>query len=216
MLSSEADLQVVGETDNGRRAVEACDSLSPDLVLMDVRMPEMDGLRATRIIKERQPAVSVLIVTAYQDPDFMLEAVRAGAAGYVLKEAPRDQLLAAVRTTLSGKHVLDQDLAMKLLMRLSRQVEPGAALDHPPVSAGDGAGALVRTPEALAGLLSNREIETLCLIASGKTNRQIASELMLSLSTVKTYVQRIIEKLGVSDRTQASVKALRFGLVPDK
>ena len=211
MLSCEANLQVVGEAQNGREAVEMCCLLSPDLILMDVRMPEMDGLQATRIIKEKQPSVSVLIVTTYQDPDYLLEAVRAGAAGYVLKEAPRYQLLAAVRGTLSGEPVLNEHLAMKLLLRLSREVESESVLGQHEVRESFG-----QIPETLTRRLSSREIETLRLIASGKTNRQIAHELMVSLSTVKTYVQRIIKKLGVTDRTQASVKALDLGLLSDR
>ena len=210
MLSGEADLEVVGEAENGNRAIELCCSLSPELVLMDVRMPEMDGLEATRKIKEAHPEVSVLMVTTHQDPDYLLEAVRSGAAGYVLKEATQPELLSAVRRTLTGESALNQELAMRLISSLSGETACGTE------RASEAAGGGSRVPETLAGILSVREREALRLIASGKTNRQIAKELMVSLSTVKTHVQRIIKKLGVSDRTQASVKALEMGLLPSE
>ena len=211
MLAGAEDLEVAGEAENGRVALEMCRSLTPDLVLMDVRMPEMDGLEATRRIKEAQPRVIVLMVTTHQDPDYLLEAVRSGAAGYVLKEATKAQLLSAVRRVLAGENALNQELAMRLIARVSE--EPGRGRELPLGRAGLATRAPDTVPEALAGILSAREIEALRLIASGKTNRQIAKELMVSLSTVKTHVQRIIKKLGVSDRTQASVKALEMGLL---
>ncbi len=214
MLAGEPDLKVVGEAENGREAVEMCRYLTPDMVLMDVRMPEMDGLEATKRIKESQPRMIVLMVTTHQDPDYLLEAVRSGAAGYVLKEATKPQLLSAVRRVLSGENALNQELAMKLIARISG--EPGRGREHPFEPTGGKPGAPERVLEALAGILSARETEALRLIASGKTNRQIAQELMVSLSTVKTHVQRIIKKLGVSDRTQASVKALEMGLLPSR
>jgi two-component system, NarL family, response regulator LiaR len=192
VLSGEPDLEVVGEAENGKRALELCRSLSPELVLMDVRMPEMDGLEATRKIKEAQPEVMVLMVTTHQDPDYLLEAVRSGAAGYILKEATQPELLSAVRRTLSGESALNQDLAMRLITRLSG--EPSRDRERTSEAAGGGSQVPERVPEALAGILSVRETEALRLIASGKTNRQIAQELMVSLSTVKTYVQRIINK----------------------
>jgi DNA-binding NarL/FixJ family response regulator len=213
MLASAEDLEVVGEAENGRVALEMCRSLTPDLVLMDVRMPEMDGLEATKRIKEVQPTVGVLMVTTHQDPDYLLEAVRSGAAGYVLKESSQPQLLSAVRRVLSGENALNQELAMKLIARITEE-EPGRRrerLSEP--SGGGGIKVRERGPEALAGILSDRETEALRLIASGKTNRQIAQELFVSRSTVKTHVQRIIKKLGVSDRTQASVKAIEMGLL---
>lgn len=213
MLSGSPDLEVVGEAENGREAVELCRSLEPDLVLMDIRMPEMDGLEATKAIKEAQPEISILMVTTHREPDYLLEAVRSGAAGYVLKESSAQELLDAVRRVLSGEPTLDHGLAMRLLERLPEEPEQNTGHDQQQTSEHhkgnpQGSGSMV-----VASVLSEREIEALRLIALGKTNRQIAQDLMISLSSVKTYVQRIIKKLGVSDRTQASVKAIELGLL---
>src|SRR5919199_5729202 len=141
MLSDEPDLAVVGEARDGREAVELCRELRPDLVLMDVRMPEMDGLEATRAIKEELPQTSVLVVTTYDNPDYLYEAVEAGAAGYVLKDAPKNQLLGAVRRTLNGESPVNQELAMRLISRFSREGrEPGesAGRTAPPRRGGGG------------------------------------------------------------------------------
>lgn len=209
MLSNDPKLEVVGEAENGEEAVELCRSLEPDLVLMDVRMPEMDGLEATKVIKEAQPGVSVLMVTTHREPDYLLEAVRSGAAGYVLKESTAQELLEAVKRVLDGEPTLDHGLAMSLLERLPE--EPGESVRQEPAFVPESkqdVGA-----ERIENILSEREIEALRLIAAGNTNRQIAQELNISLSSVKTYVQRIIKKLGVSDRTQATVKAIELGLL---
>ncbi len=196
VLSREPDIEVVGEAANGREAVEVCRSSGPDLVVMDVQMPEMDGLAATREIKAEMPAVAVLVLTAHDDPDYLLEAVRAGAAGFVLKHNALLRVAELIRTVLVGDPPLDQGLAMRLLRRLSYMQGPteyGAA-------------------EAGARHLTGREREVLGYLARGCTNGQIAEELVLSVGTVKTHVHRIISKLGVSDRTQAAVFAIRTGL----
>ncbi len=206
MLDREEDLEVVGEAANGREAVELCRRLHPELVLMDVRMPEMDGLEATREIKVESPTTSVLVVTTYDNPDYLFEAVEAGAAGYVLKDAPKSQLLDAVRRTLGGESPLNQELAMQLISRFTREAsKPNESPPAGPQRRGAGAPAL----EAL----TPRELEVLGLLAQGKSNPQIAQELVISRLTAKTHVERIIRKLGVSDRTQAALRAIELGLV---
>jgi DNA-binding NarL/FixJ family response regulator len=208
MLDREPDLEVVGEARNGREAVELCRKLSPDLVLMDVRMPEMDGIEATRRIKDELPTISVLVVTTYDNPDYLFEAVEAGAAGYVLKDAPKPQLLSAVRRTLNGESPLNQELAMQLIARFSRQTRE---LREPAASP---APSQPRSADAPAfEALTPRELEVLGLLAQGKSNPQIAQELVISKATAKTHVERIIGKLGVSDRTQAALRAIELGLV---
>ena len=206
MLTNKPDLLVAGEATNGREAVELCRRLRPDLVLMDVQMPEMDGLAATRAIKKEHPGVIVLMITAFEDPNYLLDAIKAGAAGYVLKHETPQQLLGAVRGVLSGESSLNQELAMRLLRRLADEERTHS---QPPSTR--------KRREPIPGSLTPREVEVLTLLALGKTNRQIAGELHLSLSTVKGYLERLISKLGVSDRTQAAVKAVELGLIdPDR
>lgn len=212
MLSDDPELEVAGEAENGKEAVELCRTLEPDLILMDVRMPEMDGLEATKVIKEAQPGVSVLMVTTHREPDYLLEAVRSGAAGYVLKESSVQELLDAVKRVLDGEPTLDHGLAMRLLERLPGDTAPNTGRHQGPTSESK---QQVCDSRRVKNILSEREIDALRLIARGKTNRQIAQDLMISLSSVKTYVQRIIKKLDVSDRTQATVRAIELGLLPE-
>jgi DNA-binding NarL/FixJ family response regulator len=207
MLGYQAGLEVVGEASNGREAVELCRRLDPDLVLMDVRMPEMDGLEATRTIKAEQPSVSVLVITTYENPDYLLEAIKAGAAGYILKDAPNRQLTNAIRRALEGESPLNQELATQLIRRLASET-PQPEL--PPPAAKSGAAPAPPLPEDL----TPREVEVLGLVARGKTNQEIAGRLFISRATAKVHVRRIIAKLGVSDRTQAVVRALELGLAP--
>ena len=164
---------------------------------MDIRMPNMDGLAATRAIKRRQPGISVLMVTMQEDSDYLLEALKAGAAGYVLKGASSDELVSAVLRVLSGDSPLDSDVAARLLRRLVDERPPE---NRPP-------------PAPLAEPLTPRELEVLGHLAQGHTNRKIAEILTLSPGTVKRHVEHIIAKMGVSDRTQAAVKAYELGLI---
>ena len=202
VLEGEEGIEVVGEAADGREALRACAELSPDLVLMDVRMPGMDGLEATRQIKARMPGVAVVMVTMHENPDYLLEAVRAGAAGYVLKEASGERIAGAVRRTLGGDSALEEGLAMRLLGRLAAAAAPQG---EGPVRAGEPSGAL---PEGI----TPREAEVLGLMARGFTNPQIGEELGITRGTAKVHVQNIIAKLGVSDRTQAAVRAVELGL----
>ena len=206
MLSYEEDLEVVGEAANGREAVKLCQRLNPDLVLMDVRMPEMDGLEATRAIKAEQPSVSVLVVTTYENPDYLLEAIKAGAAGYILKDATNRQLTDAMRRALEGESPINQELASQLIGRLASET-PQPAEPSPAAERGTSP-----TPPLLEEL-TPREAEVLELMVQGKTNQAIAEILFISRATAKVHVRRIIAKLEVSDRTQAVVRAFELGVV---
>lgn len=197
MLSGEPDLEVVGEAENGERAVKLSERLMPDLVLMDVRMPGMDGIAATAAIKRFSPGTSVLMVTLYLDHDYLFQAIKAGAAGYVLKDATRRELLTSVRRVLEGETALDSALAMKLLSRLSREKEERVAQSIDP--------------------LTPRELQVLRLVVEGQTNHEIAGALSIGSGTVKSHVEHIIAKLGAADRTQAAVRAVQLGLLrPDR
>ncbi len=203
LLSLLPNLEVVGEASNGREALELCRTLRPDLVLMDVRMPEMDGLQATRAIKREHPEIAILMVTMYENPDYLLEALDAGAAGYVLKDAPADRLIDAIHRTLNGESPLNQELAAQLLRRLAEERKQDVPERRKP-----------RKP--LREPLTPREEEVLQHLASGQTNKEIAQTLVISRGTAKVHVERIIRKLGVSDRTQAAVRAIELGLVTPK
>ena len=202
VLEGEPDLTVVGEASNGREAVEVSRKVRPDLVLMDVRMPEMDGLAATRAIKEELPQTSVVMVTMHESPDYLLEAIKAGAAGYILKDAAGERLVEAVRRTLEGDAPLSEGLAMQLLQRLASEDGQISQL-QPEVK---------QQPAPMPEGLTPRETEVLKLLAQGRTNPQIAEVLAISKGTVKIHVQNIIAKLGVSGRTQAAVRAIQLGL----
>jgi DNA-binding NarL/FixJ family response regulator len=174
---------------------------------MDVRMPGMDGLEATREIKQRHPQTIVLMVTMHENPDYLVEAVRAGAAGYVLKGSPNSEIMGSVRRALEGEFPLNEDLAMHVIHNLvgSGGARGAGPPPHPRPR---------ESPEGpLPRPLTQRELEVLGLLARGKTNQEIAQSLGLSALTVKTHVQRIIAKLRVSDRTQAAVRAVELGLL---
>ncbi len=238
MLAGEDGLEVIAEANDGQQALTLCRELKPDLVLMDVRMPVMDGLQATRKIKQEMPKTSVMMVTMHENPDYLFEAVKAGAAGYVLKDASGERLLSAVRRTLEGESPLNQELAMRLLVRLARERgdsseegsrEEGEPLASHPVAtgpeasqheashleahqAGSGKFRQPRRTEQMESL-TPREVEVLKLLSQGQTNPQIAQNLLVSRGTVKIHVQHIISKLGVSDRTQAAVRAIEVGIL---
>jgi NarL family two-component system response regulator LiaR len=200
VLEGEPDIEVVGEAEDGGEALEVCRRVHPDLILMDVRMPNMDGLAATRAIKDEMPTTSVVMVTMHENPDYLLEAIRAGAAGYILKDASAERLVEAVRRTLDGESPLNQELAMRLLTRMAS--EGGSSTGtHREERQGP-------MPEGI----TPREAEVLQHLAQGRTNPQIAENLEVSRGTVKIHVQNIIAKLGVSDRTQAAVRAIELGL----
>jgi DNA-binding NarL/FixJ family response regulator len=191
MLTGQPDLEVVGEAATGQQAVAMCRRLRPDIALMDVRMPELDGLAATRQIKLESPTTAVVMVTMHENPEYLLEALRAGAAGYVLKDATHEEVLKTVRRVLRGEALLTPEVASRLLVRLVRDARPQARE---------------------TAHLTSREQVVLRLVAQGWTNREIAAELNLSTGTVKVHVERILQKLGVSHRTQAAVRAVEMGI----
>lgn len=190
ILSGTPELEIVGEARNGREAIASARELLPDVVLMDVRMPDMDGLEATRRIKAERPRTAVVIVTNHENPSYLREAVDAGAAGYLLKDVSRELLVGAVLEVASGGSVIEKQALRGVL----RDVSTGAV-----------------APEA-ARSLTRRELETLAHLAEGLSNREIAERLVLSPETVKSHVAAILDKLDVSDRTQAAVYAVRHGL----
>jgi DNA-binding NarL/FixJ family response regulator len=215
MLASEDDLEVVGEAQDGEEAIALSRELLPDLVLMDLSMPEMDGIEATRAIKAEFPRTSVLVLTPHADQEMLLEAIRAGAAGYVLKGVGPKELVGVVRATLGGESPVDQELVMQLVRRMEeeqrlvrRLTEASTQPVYPLLEPSAG-----RWEKPPPGLLTPSELEVLRLLLAGNTNRQIAQGLHLSLSTVKRYLERIISKLEVCDRTQLTVKAVELGLV---
>ena len=194
IFQSETAFMIVGEASNGRQAIEMVSHRQPDLILMDVQMPEMDGLAATRAIKSRNPEVCVIIVSMHENPEYLLEALRVGAAGYILKDITRTEMITSVVQTLRGESFLNGQLATKALQLLALDAGSKSKL------------------ALLPGQLTRREHEVLLQVITGKTNREIAAHLGISSGTVKMHVERIIAKLGVSDRTQAAVRAIELGL----
>ncbi len=196
VLESEPDLQVVGEAGDGEQAVREALLLRPDVVLMDVRMPRVDGLEATRrlLCGARHPP-RVLVLTTFDLDEYVYEALRAGASGFLLKDAPRRQLVQAVRSVVEGDRLLDPALTRRLIEQV---------LHRPPVRSG--------LPDALRPLTA-REVDVLRLVTEGLSNAEIAARLVLAETTVKTHVGSLLAKLGLRDRVQAVVLAYECGLV---
>jgi DNA-binding NarL/FixJ family response regulator len=191
LLKLEKDIEVVGTASDGSEAVESVDKSQPDLVLMDLKMPVMNGVEATRRIKTNHPDTKVLVLTTYDDDQWVFDAIRAGASGYLLKDTPRDELVTAIRGTVTGKSYVDPSVAGKLLdMASSHQTQP---------------------TDMITEKLTEREIQILQLVAKGLSNTAISERLFLSEGTVRNHVSSILAKLGVSDRTQAAVVAIQHG-----
>lgn len=207
-LHGSPGLEVVGEAEDGEDAVGLCRRLRPDLVLVDVRMPRMDGLEATRAIRREFPGIIVLVMTALEEPGYLAEAVRAGAAGYVLKTASGPQIVDAIRRVLDGEYALPQGVATQLLRRLLGNEAPKEEEERPAKRRQEEEGS-----HPLLETLTPKEREVLRLLVRGRSNREIARNLLVSTSTVKKHVHQIISKLGVSDRTQAVIKAIELGLI---
>ncbi len=186
MLAGQLDLEVAGEATTGREAVDLVRELHPDVVLMDLRMPEMDGVAAISEVKALQPEVHVLVLTTYDTDADILRAIEAGATGYLLKDAPREELFRAIRAAAQGEAVLAPGVAARLMDRMRAPAE-----------------------EALTA----REIEVLSLVAQGTSNKEIARQLHISEATVKTHLVHVYSKLGVADRTAAVTTALQRGIL---
>jgi DNA-binding NarL/FixJ family response regulator len=192
LLTLEKDFQVVGTAQDGAEAVELAAQKMPDLILMDLKMPGTNGIEATRQIRARFPEMKILVLTTYDDDEWVFDAIRAGASGYLLKDTPRQKIVEAIRGTMDGKAFVDPSIAGKLMNQVaSNQKQPTSLLVEK---------------------LTERELDVLRLIAKGFNNSDIAAQLHLSEGTVRNHVSAILEKLSVSDRTQAAVIAIQHGL----
>ncbi|HZG84301.1 response regulator transcription factor [Paenibacillus sp.] len=186
LLKTTDDLVVVGEASSGDEAVELAGALQPDVVLMDIRMPGLNGIEATRVIKERFPSIEVLMLTMFQDDQSVFTAMRAGAKGYVLKDADEAELLQSIRMVGGGGAVFSSDIAARMIHYFAAAPKPAVKADHPALSE-----------------LSKREMEILELIAEGQTNAQIAARLFISVKTVANNISNMLNKLQVADRNEA-------------
>jgi len=189
-LKTQKDINVVGEATNGREAVELTASLRPDIVLMDLVMPVMDGIQATKKIKEKYPKTEVLMLTSFSDRDHVIPAIEAGAAGYQLKDIEPDDLVASIRKIMRGENTLHPSATTQLMKVREPQIEPPHEL-YP---------------------LTPREQDVLSELSKGKSNKEIASSLYVTEKTVKTHISNIFSKLHVQDRTQAALYAVKHGL----
>ena len=190
MLSRETNIEVVGEAENGAQAIDKADKLKPDIVLMDLRMPEVDGVEAMQRIKEQHPEINFIVLTTYDNDEYIFKGIEAGARAYILKDSPREELFRAINAVYKGESLIEPAVAGRVLDKLVELSHQGSATD-----------------------LSRREIEVLELIARGTGNKLIADKLNISASTVKTHIQSIFQKLEVNDRTEAVTKALSKGII---
>jgi DNA-binding NarL/FixJ family response regulator len=193
ILGSNPDIEVVGVAHDGVEALELIPQACPEVVLMDLKMPQMNGIVATRKIRQQYPHIYVLVLTTYDDDEWLFDALRSGAAGYLLKDTPPTELIASIKGTAQGKTYLDPNVAGKVLLNYNHRV----ASQKPPSNF----------------QFSERERDVLKLLAEGLSNVDIAHQLYLTEGTVRNYTSDIFKKLGVSDRTQAAIAAIRYGLV---
>jgi DNA-binding NarL/FixJ family response regulator len=194
LLTADPELEVIGQAATGRQAIEQTRRLAPDVVLMDVRMPDLDGIAATRELAQETPAVRVLILTTFEQDNYIFGALRAGASGFLLKRARPEELLAAVHTVAAGEALLSPSVTRRVIDRMAQQPTPDLA------------------DQARLDLLTRREREVLERIARGLSNREIATALAVEESTIRTHVKRILMKLGLRDRVQAVIFAYEAGL----
>jgi DNA-binding NarL/FixJ family response regulator len=193
LLSGEPDIEVVAEAGNGLEAVDKAARFEPTVVLMDIRMPELDGLEATRRILAADASARILILTTFDLDEYVYEALRAGASGFVLKDDPPEQLLDAIRVVAGGEALLSPAITKRVIKQFTRIPRP--------------------SPQPALGELTERELDVFRLIARGRSNAEIARELFISDTTVKTHITHILQKLGLRDRVQAVVLAYETGVV---
>jgi DNA-binding NarL/FixJ family response regulator len=192
LLKLEKDVEVVGLAQDGAEAVELVNSKTPDLILMDLKMPGMNGVEATRQIRTRHPEIKVLVLTTYDDDEWVFDAIRAGASGYLLKDTPREKVIEAIQGTVAGDSFVDPAVTGKLLAQVaSKQEQPTSVI---------------------TSQLTDREVDVLRLIARGLNNATIAEQLHLSEGTVRNHVSAIFTKLDLTDRTQAAILAIKHGM----
>lgn len=199
LLDLQPDIEVVGEANNGQDAIECVARSAPDVVLMDMQMPVMDGVAATRDIRANHPNTQVIVLTTFDDDEYVFEGLRAGAVGYLLKDVASDRLAEAIRSATRGESFLQPSVAAKVIAEFTRLA--------------DAPHARVRANQVLIEPLSDREREILRLVASGASNKEIAATLVIAEGTVKNHVTNILGKLGARDRTQAALKAKELGIV---
>jgi DNA-binding NarL/FixJ family response regulator len=197
LLSVHNDIQIVGQACNGQEAVDVAAKVEPDVVLMDIRMPVLDGVRATHLLKKAQPHCRVIVLTTFDDDEYIFDALRMGAVGYLLKDVASAQLVEAIRATVRGESILAPSVAAKVISEFTRVSSLVPSMQM----------------EGLVDPLSERELEILSLIARGASNKEIASQLYIAEGTVKNHITHILSKLGVRDRTQAALKARELGLL---
>jgi DNA-binding NarL/FixJ family response regulator len=203
LLSVHDDLDVVGEASNGQEAVDAVEKLAPDVVLMDLRMPVLNGVAATRQITDSTANSRVIVLTTFDDDEYVFEGLRAGAVGYLLKDVPSARLVEAIRATARGESFLEPSVAAKVVAEFSRMSDLEARSESKTAA----------PQQKLIEPLSERELEILGVLATGASNREIANKLFITEGTVKNHITNILGKLGVRDRTQAALKAKDMGLI---
>jgi len=191
MIETDSEMRVTGEAGNGKEAVKLCESHAFDIIVLDIRMPEMNGLEAARIIRTRWPQSKVLMLTTFNDDQYALEALKLGASGYMLKDADSEALIRSIRSCLSGGLSLQEDVAAKIIPRLLKQSDESS----------------------IDASITPRELAIIRLIGEGRSNQEIASQLGLSVGTVKNHVSQIMDKLELRDRTQLAIYAIRHNVV---